>query len=131
MPLLLSAIPWRLVAIIGIVAGLFFGAMWVTSQIKKVGALEAEKAQLTQDLKSTVALADKYKSDLKTMQAIVAEGAKKKSGISRDADKRKRKIIDALPSDDGVLADVLRRTLDGLPNPTDKDGGSPKADHSS
>ena len=47
MPFLLGAIPWRLVAIMGLVAGLALGAMYVTTQLKKIGRLEAELTHVT------------------------------------------------------------------------------------
>lgn len=118
MPLILSAIPWRLVAIIGVVAGLFFGAMWVTGQIKKVGRLEVQLDNAIEVSNQNAAIAEQYRKDIEAMQKTVAEGAKKKAGIRTQADKRRKVIIDALPEDDGPLAPVLRNTLDGLrPDP--------------
>jgi hypothetical protein len=118
MPLLLSAIPWRLVAIIGVVAGLLFGAMWVTSQIKKVGRLEAQLDNAIEVSNQNAAIAEQYRKEIEAMQKTVAEGAKKKAGIRTQADKRRKVIIDALPEDDGPLAPVLRNALDGLrPDP--------------
>ena len=107
MPLLLSAIPWRLVAIIGVVLGIALGAMYVAGQLKKVGRLEVENAQIRSDLEAS-----------KRVAPIVAQGEKKKAVIRHKADQRRKAIIDALPEDDGVLAPVLRRELDGLrPDP--------------
>lgn len=118
MPFLLDAIPWRLVAIIGVVAGLLFGAMWVTIQIKKVGRLEAQLDSAIEVSNQNAAIAEQYRKEIEAMQKTVAEGAKKKAGIRTQADKRRKVIIDALHEDDGPLAPVLRNALDGLrPDP--------------
>jgi hypothetical protein len=118
MPFLLGAIPWRLVAIIGVVAGLLFGAMWVTSQIKKVGRLEAQLDNAIEVSNQNAAIAEQYRKEIEDMQKTVAEGAKKKAGIRTQADKRRKVINDTLPEDDAPLAPVLRNALDGLrPDP--------------
>lgn len=120
MPLLLSAIPWRLVAIIGVVAGLFFGAMWVTNQIKKVGRLEAQLDTAIEVSNQNAAIAEQYRKDVEAMQKTVAEGAKVKAGIRAEADKRRKVIIDSLPQEDGILAPILRDALDNLPDAPSK-----------
>jgi hypothetical protein len=88
--------------------------MWVTSQIKKVGRLEVQLDHAIEVSNQNAAIADQYRKDVEAMQKTVADGAKVKAGIRAEADKRRRKIIDALPQDDGPLAPVLRDFLDGL-----------------
>jgi hypothetical protein len=121
MPFLLGAIPWRLVAIIGVVAGLLFGAMWVTSQIKKVGRLEAQLDSAIEVSNQNAAIAGQYRKEIEAMQKTVAEGAKKKAGIRTQADKRRKVINDSLPENDGVLAPVLLDAIMGLRPDPDSD----------
>ncbi len=114
MPLILSAIPWRLVAIIGVVAGLFFGAVWVTSQLKKIGVLESANAQLKSDLAAS-----------RELPTIIVAGEKKKEDIRHKADHRRKVIQSAPPSDDAPLAPVLRDELNSLrPDPEAEPAGN-------
>lgn len=119
--LLLSAIPWRLVAILGLCAGLLLGAMWVTSQIKKVGKLEAQLDQAIEVSNTNAEIARKAAEDYARINSIMLEGSKAKAAIRTKADARRTKIYEAPETDDGPLAPILRGTLDGLPeSPSDE-----------
>lgn len=114
MPLLLSAIPWRLVAILGVCAGLFFGVMYVTSQLKKIGRLEAQLDSAIEVSNANAEIALKATAEAQRVQALMLAGSKAKGEIRRKAATRRTQINETLPSDDGPLAPVLRLELDSL-----------------
>ena len=110
---LLSGFPWKLAAIAGAVVAMLLTAKACTDQREQIGALKVENAQLKSDLKASQEVAAK-----------VSAGAKKKADIGHKADQRRRKVLDALPEDDGPVAPVLRGVLDGLrPDPRSKPEG--------
>lgn len=117
MPFLLSAIPWRLVAILGVMAGLAFGAMYVTAQIKKIGRLEAELTHVTATANANAAEAKRLEAENERIRKEAEIAAKAKGEIRKTGSQRRQAISVAPPSDDGVLAPVGRRWLDGLPEP--------------
>jgi len=119
MPLLLSAIPWKLLAV-GLFAVAVFGTfVGCQQQSKKIGRLEAQLDSAIEVSNQNALIAEKHFNDLKRIQEVQAEGAKAKGKIRDATEQRKAKINESPQSDDAPLAPVLRRTLDGLRNPTD------------
>ena len=117
MPFLLSIVPWRLVAIIGVMAGLALGAMYVTAQLKKIGRLEAELTHVTATANANAAEAKRLEAENERIRQEAAEAAKAKDAIRKTGSQRRQAISVAPPTDDGALAPVARRWLDGLPEP--------------
>ena len=115
MPLLLSAIPWRLVAVLGIAAGIALGAMYIAAQLKKIGVLQAQVTQATATANANAAEAKRLKIENERILAEAALAAEAKSAIRRSGSKRREAISAAHVTDDGPLAPVARRWLDGLP----------------
>ena len=120
MPFLLGAIPWRLVAVIGVVAGLFFGAMYITAQIKKIGRLEVQLSQATATANANAAEAKRLEAENDRIRKEAAEAAKAKDTIRKAGSQRRQAIAVTPPADDGPLAPIARRWIDGLP-----DGAAP------
>jgi len=117
MPFLLSVIPWRLVAILGVMAGLAFGAMYVTAQLKKIGRLEAELTHVTEMANANAAEAKRLEAENVRIREEAAKAAEVKTAIRKTGTQRRQTIFVAPPSDDGALAPVARRWIDGLPEP--------------
>ena len=122
MPLLFSAIPWRLVAIIGVVAGLALGAMYIAAQLKKIGRLEAELTHVTATANANAAEAKRLEAENERILKEAAKAAEAKTAIRKTGTQRRQAISVAPPSDDGPLAPVARRWLDGLPVVTGSGG---------
>ena len=117
MPLLFNAIPWRLIAIIGVIAGLTFGGMYVTAQLKKIGRLEAELTHVTATANANAAEAKRLEAENVRIREEAAKAAEVKTAIRKTGSQRRQAISVAPPSDDGALAPVARRWIDGLPEP--------------
>lgn len=115
MPFALSAIPWRLLAAIGIAAGVFYGAMFVVGTIKRAATSEAL-------LKSSLAIgnanAELAKSQAvagKRIDAVATLAAIRKAQIRAASDERRKAINNAPAENDAPLAPVLREQLNRLP----------------
>lgn len=121
----LGAIPWRLLAVIGIVAGLALGAVYVTHQLKKIGKLEAQLDSAIDVGNANAEAARKATEDFQRVREVMFRAFKEKSEIRRKADNRKAQINAAPPSEDGPLAPVLRDTLNQLPSYTHPKGSRP------
>lgn len=115
MPLLLGAIPWRLLAVIGICAGIALGAVYITSQLKKIGRLEAQLDSAVEISNANAEIALKATAEAQRVQGLMLERDKARNAIRHKADERKARIYESPPSEDGPLASVLRDTLNSLP----------------
>lgn len=124
MPFLLSAIPWRMVAIIGVIAGLAIGAMYVTAQLKKIGRLEAELTHVTATANANAAEAKRLEAENARIREEAAKAAEVKTAIRKTGTQRRQAISVAPPSDDGPLAPLARRWIDGLPDSAGRGGAS-------
>jgi len=115
MPLLFSAIPWRLVAIIGVVAGIALGVMYITAQLKKIGKLEGEITHVTATANANAAEVKRLGAENERVLQEAAKAAEAKTAIRKTGNQRRQAISVGAPSDDGPLAPVARHWLDGLP----------------
>ena len=124
MPLaLLGGIPWRLVAVIGIAAGLAFGAMYVVGVIKSAGMYQAQRDAALEASKQNADLAEWLVDEEKRRGAIAVETAQKKGAIRKAGAARRENINAAPATDDGPLAPIGQRFLDSL-QPRAEDAGT-------
>ena len=124
MPLLFSAFPWRLVAILGVAAGLAFGTMYIAGQLKKIGALQAQVTQVTAVANANAAEVKRLEAENKRVRQEAAKAAEAKTAIRNTGKTRRQAISVAPPTDDGPLAPVARRWISGLPEPAASGGAS-------
>lgn len=108
-------IPWKLVAVIGLGLGLFFGMVYVVGKIRASGMYQAQRDTAIEASRANAQIA-KWQTDESTrLQDIVSENARVKIVTRKASDQTRRKITDAPLTDDGPLARVLRDELDRLP----------------
>ena len=113
-PIPLPPIPWKLVGILAGVAAVCFAVWLILHQAKEIGALAIERDNAIVVGNKNAAIAESRHKAAVHLGEIVRKLAVEKDAIRKNANARRQKIIDAPPSDDGELAPVLRRTLDGL-----------------
>lgn len=121
---LFNAIPWRLVAFIAITGVLAFGTTYIAAQIKKIGRLEAELTHATATANANAAEAKRLEAENARIREEAAKAAAAKATIRKNGTQRRQDISVAPPSDDGPLAPLARRWLDGLPEPAPGRGAS-------
>ena len=115
--LLGGGIPWKLLGVIGIAAGVAIGAVYFVRQVKLAGIYEAQRDTALAASAENARLAQWQAEESQRLQGIVAENAKEKAAQRRRYDQLRRSIADAPDTEDGPLAAVLRHTLDGLREP--------------
>lgn len=112
--LLGGAIPWRLVALIAGALAAVAVFLFVVGTIKENGKLKVDLTQAVETSNANAAAAEAQRLETARIQDVADGAAKTKIIIRRVADVKRKEIVDAPPSDDGPLAPVLRRALDGL-----------------
>lgn len=112
--LLLGGIPWRLVAAIGIFAGVLLGAVYVTGQIKKIGRLESEVAIATNVARINAQTVKIERAEYERREMIASTWAATKDKIRANHATVRKAIASAPTSDDGPLAPVLRQQLERM-----------------
>lgn len=122
--LLGGAIPFRLILIVaGAIAAV---GVWFTilGQAKQIGGLKKDLDAAMATADRNAAMAEAQRAEFERVQSILDTAEKEKAKI-RDTVKIRRKVItDAPQSDDGPIAPILRRTLDGLRVGAKSDSGS-------
>lgn len=108
-------LPYKLIGfgVLGLL--LVFWAMFTIGQAKQIGALKTQLDSAIEIANTNATIHDKAMADLAADHKIELDAVKAKARNRQIADARRKEINDAPPTDDGPLAPVLRRTLDGLP----------------
>lgn len=129
LPAMMSAIPWRLVAIIGILAGVAIGAIYVVGQLKTIGRLEAEVGIATGAAAANANQVKIERALYAQREVIAAAWVAKKDAIKTTATAQRKEIAHAPASDDAPIAPVLMRELERLrgPSPGGGETGAPAA----
>jgi hypothetical protein len=112
--LLGGAIPWRVILVAGIAAAAF--GIWLTilSQAKQIGALTKDRDAAIATADQNAKIAETQRAEFNRVQSILDAAEAEKIKL-RDRSTARRKVInDAPKTDDGPIAPVLRRSLDGL-----------------
>lgn len=125
LPGIARAIPWRLVAVLAAVAGIVAAVLLGLGAVKRAGMLEAQRDTARAVAAANAQLAEVVIARNARLEDIVAANARDKAALRRAADTRRKGILHAPPEDDGPVAPVLRRALDGLqPGPNAGAGDS-------
>ena len=130
-PIPLPPIPWKFVAAAAAIAIVCFAVWLFQHQAKEIGALKVERDNAISVANANAAIAERQDKARRRLVGIAEKLALEKDAIRKNANGRRQKIIDAPASDDGPLAPVLGRVLDGLRAPTGSagSGGATAATH--
>lgn len=112
--LLLGGIPWRLVAVAGIIAGLAIGAMYVAGQLKKIGRLESELTIATNVARINATTVKIERAEYARREEIAGRRDAQLAKIRGNHAQVRKEIASAPATDDGPLAPVLRRQLERM-----------------
>jgi hypothetical protein len=119
--LLGAAVPWK---VIGFGAGALAicGAVaLILAQAKAFGRLETERIAAVASAAANAAAAAYERDENARIRAAAERADAAKATLRRKFDDDRRRIYDAPSTDDGPLAPVLRRQLDGLQQRADDD----------
>jgi len=111
-----SFIPWRLVAILGVAAGIALAAGWVSSRLQLIGALRVQLDAATTTANANAALAKRAEAENDRIKAILVQSAIAQAGIRTTARKRQLAIAASPAVGEPHLSDAGRAWIDGLPD---------------
>lgn len=112
--LLAGAIPWRLVAIIGLALGLSIGAIYVVAQLKSIGRLQAEVGIAAAAAALNANQVKIERAAYAAREIIATKWVGDRDLIKTRATGARKEIANAPASDDGPVAPVLGRELERL-----------------
>ena len=129
--LLSGGVPWRLFGLIAALATVFAFVV----EVKHIGRLEAELSAAAEIAEQYAVVAEQDRKARAHAEDVAAQVERRAESARRAFLRQRREVTDANPSEDGPLAPVLRRVLDGLPvapigsgDSTRAAGGSGKSD---
>ncbi len=107
------------------VAALFAGAVYIRHVIAENGALQGQLDEAVATNQKSLQAFDDYKAHQdQVLKALAGQHASDQARLAGAA-KLKQEIAHAKPADDGPVAAVLARTLDGLRNVNGMRPGAP------
>lgn len=115
-----GGIPWRL---IGIVVGAISIAA-CSLGFAHISRLESQLDTVSRIANDNAVMAEDARLAMDRANTIAAQVAQNANVTHRKFSERRRKAVDAPPTDDGPLAPVLRRVLDGLSGENGDEVGS-------
>ena len=119
--LISSFVPWRLVAILGVAAGIALAAGWVSSRLQLIGALRVQLDAAIATANINAALAKQAEAENDRIKSILEKSAIAQANIRTTAKKRQLAIV-ALPAvGEPPLSDAGRAWINGLPDATSSD----------
>ncbi|MBL8644019.1 MAG: hypothetical protein JNK21_08790 [Rhodospirillaceae bacterium] len=108
-------LPYKLIGIIAGLAILAFWALFTVSLIDDRGKLKASLDGAIQIGNDNAQAATDQRTEFTRILAETERAAEQRGWNRAQANARRREIANAPKTDDGPIAAVLRRTLDGLP----------------
>lgn len=114
--LISSFIPWRLVAIFGLAAGIALAAGWVSSRLQLIGALRVQLDAATTTANANAALAKQAETENERIKGILEQSALAQAGIRSTARKRQLVIAASPAAGEPPLSDAGRAWIAGLPD---------------
>ena len=119
--LISSFIPWRLVAIFGLAAGVALAVGWVSSQLQLIGALRVQLDAAITTANANAALAKQAEAENDRIKGILEQSALAQAGIRSTAKKRQLAIVASPAVGEPPLSDAGRAWIAGLPEPISGD----------
>lgn len=119
--LISSFVPWRLVAILGVAAGIALAAGWVSSQLQLIGALRVQLDAAITTANANAALAKQAEDENERIKGILEKSALAQAGIRNTAKKRQLAIVASPEVGDPPLSNAGRAWIDGLPDAAPSD----------
>jgi hypothetical protein len=114
--LISSFIPWRLVAILGVAAGIALAVGWVSSRLQLIGELRVQLDAATTTANANAALAKQAEAENERIKGILEQSALAQAGIRSTARKRQLAIVASPAVGEPPLSDAGRAWIDGLPD---------------
>ena len=114
--LISGLIPWRLVAVLGLAAGIAIAAGWVSSRLQLIGALRVQLDAATKTANANAALAKRAEAENDRITGILAQAATAQASVRTTARKRQLAIVASPTVGEPPLSDAGRAWIAGLPD---------------
>lgn len=114
--LISGLVPWRLVAVLGLAAGIALAAGWVSSRLQLIGALRVQLDAATKTANANAALAKQAEAENDRIKGILAQAATAQASVRTTARKRQLAIVASPAVGEPPLSDAGRAWIDGLPD---------------